>query len=122
MFIINGTAYRNEDKPTVSWTIGTTALMAFWWITEAVPLPITALLPLVLFPLTGVMDGDAVASHYVLLLLFFFNHFQMNSTQFLMIGGFLLALAMEKWDLHRVITFSVIHLFFVREFHSKLSV
>lgn len=65
------------------------ALMASWWITEAIHLSITALLPIILFPLFGIMDIRAVAPQY------------MSQIIFLFIGGFLLAFAIEKVNLHR---------------------
>ena len=71
-------------------------LMAIWWMTEAVPIAITALLPVVLFPLFGIMNGKDVSSTY-------FNHII-----FLFIGGFIVALAMEKWDLHRRIALKIL--------------
>ncbi len=71
-------------------------LMAIWWMTEAVPIAITALLPVVLFPLFGIMNGKAVSSTY-------FNHII-----FLFIGGFIVALAMEKWNLHRRIALKIL--------------
>ncbi len=77
------------DKPVISYTAGVALLMAIWWMTEAIPLGVTALLPVALFPLLGIMNGKAVSSVY-------FNHLI-----FLFIGGFLIALAMEKWHLHR---------------------
>src|SRR5688500_14182372 len=65
-------------------------LMAVWWMTEAIPLEATALLPLVLFPLLGATkDMQAAAAPYA------------NENIFLFLGGFLLALAVEKWGLHR---------------------
>jgi len=70
--------------------------MAIWWMTEAVPIAITALLPVVLFPLFGIMNGKDVSSTY-------FNHII-----FLFIGGFIVALAMEKWDLHRRIALKIL--------------
>jgi len=83
-------------KPTVTYTFGIALLMAIWWITEVIPLAITALLPVVLFPLFGVMNGKAVSSTY-------FNH-----VIFLFIGGFLVALAMQKWDLHKRIAIKIL--------------
>ncbi|NQU32985.1 MAG: SLC13/DASS family transporter [Bacteroidetes bacterium] len=83
-------------KPEVTYTFGIAVLMALWWITEVIPLAITALLPVVLFPLFGVMDGKNVSSTY-------FNH-----VIFLFIGGFLVALAMQKWDLHKRIAIRIL--------------
>jgi len=75
---------------------GVAAWMAVWWIAEAVPLAVTALLPLVLFPLVGIQSGRDTAPLYV------------NSIIFLFLGGFLIALAMERWGLHRRIALAVI--------------
>jgi sodium-dependent dicarboxylate transporter 2/3/5 len=72
------------------------ALMATWWITEAIQIPATALLPLVLFPLLGIMDADDTARQYA------------NSPIFLFVGGFILALATERWGLHRRIALGII--------------
>lgn len=74
-------------------------LMSILWVTEAVPLAATALIPLVAFPLLGISPGKAVAATYI------------NSTIFLFIGGFLIALAMEKWNLHRRIALNLLALF-----------
>lgn len=71
-------------------------LMVVWWMTEALPLAATALLPLVLFPLLGITSGKEVAAVY------------MNSTIFLFIGGFVLALSMQRWGLHTRIAMRVI--------------
>ncbi|WP_116040941.1 SLC13 family permease [Amycolatopsis palatopharyngis] len=70
-------------------TAAVAVLMAVWWMTEALPLPATALLPLVLFPVLGVADIDDVASPYA------------NDVIFLFMGGFMLALAMQRWNLHK---------------------
>lgn len=74
-------------------------LMVVWWVTEALPLAATALVPLVLFPLLGITSGKEVAAVY------------MNSTIFLFIGGFVLALSMQRWDLHTRIALRVISWF-----------
>ena len=74
------------------------ALMAIWWMTEAIPLFATALLPLVLFPLLGVMSGKETAPSYI------------NSTIVLFIGGFMIALTMQRWTLHRRIALNIIRL------------
>lgn len=74
-------------------------LMASWWITEAIPLAATAMIPLVLFPLTGVLKAELTAGSYI------------NSIIFLFLGGFLIALAMEKWELHKRIALKITLLF-----------
>jgi sodium-dependent dicarboxylate transporter 2/3/5 len=89
----------DPGHPEVTLTAAVALLMAFWWITEAVPLAITALLPMVLFPVLGIMDGREVAPVY-------FNHII-----FLFLGGFFVALAMERWDLHRRIALKLLLLF-----------
>src|SRR5699024_6403230 len=77
-------------------TAGIAVLMAVWWMTEAIPIPATALLPLVLFPFLGVAEIDAVASPYA------------NDTIFLFMGGFVLALAMQRWNLHRRVALGIV--------------
>jgi solute carrier family 13 (sodium-dependent dicarboxylate transporter), member 2/3/5 len=83
-------------NPAVTRTLAVGILMAALWITEAVPLAATSLLPVVLFPLLGIMDGKTVASTY-------FNH-----VIFLFIGGFIVALAMQRWDLHKRIALRIL--------------
>jgi solute carrier family 13 (sodium-dependent dicarboxylate transporter), member 2/3/5 len=71
---------------------GVAALMAVWWMTEALPLEATALLPLVLLPISGVYQTEAfkrAAASYA------------DPAIFLFLGGFMIALAIEKWGLHR---------------------
>ena len=76
--------------------LASTLWIATWWITEAIPIPATSLLPLVLFPLTNSLDIKTTASSYG------------DETIFLFMGGFIIALAMEKWNLHRRIAISII--------------
>ncbi|MCP4704251.1 MAG: SLC13/DASS family transporter, partial [candidate division Zixibacteria bacterium] len=88
----------DPENPMVTRAAAVAVLMAVWWITEAIPIAATALVPVMLFPLFGVMQGKAVASIY-------FNHII-----FLFIGGFIVALAMQKWDLHKRIALRIIML------------
>ncbi len=83
-------------KPEVTYTAAIALLMAFWWISEALPIGVTSLLPIVLFPALGVLDGNVVSNAYI------------NYVIFLFIGGFIMALAMEKWDLHKRIALKVL--------------
>jgi sodium-dependent dicarboxylate transporter 2/3/5 len=87
------------ENPKITYTLAIAILMAIWWITEAVPLAVTALLPVVLFPVFGVLDGKTVSSMY-------FNHLI-----FLFLGGFVMALAMERWNLHKRIAIKVLIFF-----------
>ncbi len=84
------------ENPYVSAMAAIAFLMAVLWITEAVPLAVTSLIPLVMFPAIGLESGDKTAESYI------------NSTIFLYLGGFLIALAMEKWNLHKRIALKTI--------------
>ncbi|WNV76422.1 DASS family sodium-coupled anion symporter [Geodermatophilus sp. DSM 44513] len=70
-------------------TAATAVLMGVWWMTETIPIPATALLPLVVFPVLGDAPIEDVGAQYG------------NDIIFLFLGGFFLALAMQRWDLHR---------------------
>ncbi len=75
-----------------------TLLMATWWISEAIPMAATALLPIVLFPLLGVMSTAQTTASYA------------NHLIYLFLGGFLIAMAMQKWNLHRRIALHTIRI------------
>lgn len=83
-------------KPAITRMAAVAALMAVWWITDAIPLFATALLPMVLYPLLGILKTGATAPLYI------------NSTIFLFLGGFMIALTMEKWNLHKRISLLII--------------
>jgi sodium-dependent dicarboxylate transporter 2/3/5 len=76
--------------------LGVGAWMAIWWITECLPLAVTALLPIALFPLLGVGTTRESASHFA------------NEVVFLYLGGFILAAALERWNAHERVALSVI--------------
>jgi solute carrier family 13 (sodium-dependent dicarboxylate transporter), member 2/3/5 len=78
------------------YTAAVAVLMALWWITEVVPIPVTAMIPLVLFPLGRVSDIAVTAAPYA------------NPLIFLFMGGFIIAIATQEVDLHRRIALNII--------------
>lgn len=80
-------------------TAAVAGLMAVWWVTEAIPIPATALLPLVLLPVLGIAPIDAAAAPYA------------NPVIFLFLGGFILAAGLERSELHRRIALLVVRAF-----------
>ncbi len=72
------------------------AWMAIWWVSECLPLAVTALLPIALFPLLGVANTKSAAAHFA------------NEIVFLYLGGFLLAAALQQWHAHHRIALAVI--------------
>ena len=91
----------NLPQPLVSEigdkVLATAAWMIIWWISEAISIAVTALLPLLLFPLLGVMDPETVGANYGSPIIFLF------------FGRFILALPLEKVNLHRRIALSIIY-------------
>lgn len=85
------------EQPEIGRMGAIAVLMALLWITEAIPLAATALIPIVAFPLAGIVESNLIAKSYV------------NSIIFLFIGGFLIALSMERWNLHRRIALNIIY-------------
>lgn len=78
-------------------TAAVTVLMGIWWITEAIPISATALVPMVAFPVLGVGSISEATSPYA------------NPLIFLFMGGFVIALAMEKWRLHKRIALRIVN-------------
>lgn len=75
--------------PAAQRLLAVTAWMAIWWVTQAIPIAATSLLPLALFPLFGIQSAKTVSQSYL------------GDSSFLYLGGFIIALGIEKWGLHR---------------------
>jgi sodium-dependent dicarboxylate transporter 2/3/5 len=86
-----------DVMPPEAWRVAAVGLwMAIWWATEAIPVAVTAFLPLVLFEPLGIASFRDAAAPYA------------NPTIYLFLGGFMLALAIERWDLHRRISLAIL--------------
>ena len=86
-----------EGLSVAGWrTAGVVGVRAILWMTEAIPIPVTALLPLVLFPLLGVAPITETAAPYG------------NPVIYLFLGGFLLALGLQRWNLHKRVAFWIV--------------
>lgn len=85
------------ERPEVGAMAAIAALMAILWISEAIPLAATALIPIIALPLAGITDAGTITKSYV------------NSIIFLFLGGFLIAISMERWNLHRRIALTIIN-------------
>lgn len=82
--------------PAAQRTAATTLLMATWWIGEVLPISVTALMPLVLFPVFGVLSASKVATNYG------------NPNIFLFMGGLFMAMSMQRWNLHKRIALAIL--------------
>lgn len=78
--------------------LATTALMSSWWLTQAIPIAATSLIPIVLFPILAIQGPDEVSNAYI------------NKLVFLFLGGFIIALGIEKWGLHERLALHVIRI------------
>jgi len=88
-----------EGMEVAAWRVAAIAiLMATWWITEAIPIPATSLLPIALYPLFEIMSSANTTRSYA------------DHVIFLFMGGFFLAVTMERWNLHRRIALYILKL------------
>lgn len=86
-----------DDLNPIAWNVAAIGvLMAIWWATEAVPIAVTALLPIVLFPMFDVGSIQDTVVPYS------------NKVIFLFLGGFIVAFAMQRWNLHRRIALTIL--------------
>jgi sodium-dependent dicarboxylate transporter 2/3/5 len=96
LFIIFTFNLPGFDMPReASATAGVVLLMACFWVSLCLPIPVTSLLPIVLFPLFGVASSGTTVKYYA------------NNNIYLFMGGFIIALAIEKWELHRRIALKI---------------
>jgi sodium-dependent dicarboxylate transporter 2/3/5 len=82
-------------SPSASATAGIVLLMACFWVSLCLPIPVTSLLPILLFPLLGVASSATTVKYYA------------NNNIYLFMGGFIIALAIQKWRLHRRIALTI---------------
>ena len=81
--------------PHAWYMVGVATMMAIWWVSEVVPIPVTSLLPILLVPLLGIASIKEVTAPYA------------HPTIYLFFGGFMLGMAMERWNLHKRIALHI---------------
>jgi sodium-dependent dicarboxylate transporter 2/3/5 len=84
-----------DMPPRASAAAGIVLMMACFWVSLCLPIPVTSILPIVLFPLLGVATSGATVKYYA------------NNNIYLFMGGFMIALAIERWGLHRRIALTI---------------
>jgi sodium-dependent dicarboxylate transporter 2/3/5 len=77
-------------------TAGVGMLMVVWWVTQVLPVPVTSLLPIILFPLLGISSIREAAAPYA------------NPVIFLLLGGFIIATALQRWQLHKRLALTIL--------------
>lgn len=87
-----------QVSPLAVKVLAIAVFMITLWISEALPMPVVALVPLVLFPLMGICKIDEAAAPYA------------NPVIFLFMGGFMIGLAIEKWNLHKRIALNIVRI------------
>eukprot|EP01128_Nolandella_sp_AFSM9_P003415 TRINITY_DN146_c1_g1_i1.p1 TRINITY_DN146_c1_g1~~TRINITY_DN146_c1_g1_i1.p1 ORF type:complete len:683 (-),score=185.91 TRINITY_DN146_c1_g1_i1:169-2055(-) len=90
---VNPSDPRNVEQ---SLCIGITLLMIVWWFSNTLPIAITALIPIALFPMAGILSTAKVTAQYS------------NNIIFLLAGSFVVALAIEKWNLHKRLVYLIL--------------
>ena len=94
LFMLAVNPFSVSDEAKLVLAVAT--LMVTWWVTEAMPMPVVAMLPLILFPLMGIQSIKETSASYG------------DSIIFLFLGGFMIGLAIEKWNLHTRIALFII--------------
>jgi sodium-dependent dicarboxylate transporter 2/3/5 len=99
MVFFSALVFQPDTFSTDAWkVICVASFMLVWWVSEAVPIPVTSLLPILLLPWLDVMPISEAAEPYA------------SDIVFLFLGGFMLALALEKWNLHRRIALNIVRI------------